>query len=836
MYVRPRVRPKARTADLATWQAPTAGLIANRNLATPKGLDGRQAPGATILENFFPTARGAVMRRGHEEYAALPQREGNDTFTKVLLHMDGADASTTFTDDNAGGSAHTWTAAGNAQIDTADSKFGGASGLFDGTGDYVNTPDHADFTLGSSNFTIDLWFKCVAATGTSIYLAGQADAAGQGNANSAWRIARTSTNFIQFSVTSGTTITTVTGTTQFTNALNTGWHHVAAVRTGNVLKLFVDGVQEGGDTAFSSAINDSTGNLTVGRAGDTAIPTWNGWLDEFRMSVGIARWTENFTPPIVAYAVDAPTEVADLFTYNVGNQEELFAYCDGAFYDITVAASPAAVMSGLTAAGWVFVQFATSGGTFLVGVNGADRMMIYDGTFWYPVGASDLYSLPYDTGTVAFVLGGTVTGGTSGATGVIRNVDGTTAAGTLILDTVVGVFQNNETLTGSLGGSALANGTKTLKIAALTGVLTTALSYVWVYKNRLFFAEKDSLNAWYLALDAITGAATKIPLGGVVGLGGSLLFGSSWSIESADGLDARCVFFTTDGEAAVYAGINPSDANQWGLIGVYRIGVPRGKKAHIRAGGDVVIATDLGFVPLSVAVQRDIAAIAPAALSYPIEDDWSHHVQTATDDWLCIVWPSAQMVAVVVAVADEPDGHWLVANSRTGAWCHFHNWVAFSIAVHKDRLFFGTANGRVMEANVTGFDDGTTYTATYVPLFEDLRSPASLKVPNLARVVLRSPVDVSSALGMLFDFETDDLPTAPAAPLVAAGSVWGTGVWGASVWGEAAEPSIVQEWVSVGGRGYALAPALRISSGSTQPLDAEIVRIEAMYTKADVVS
>jgi hypothetical protein len=90
---------------------------------------------------------------------------GNDSFTKVLLHFDGTDAATTFTDSNTGGSAKTWTAIGNAQIDTAAFKFSTASGLFDGTGDGISTPDHADFTLGSGNFTIDCWFNCTSLGG-----------------------------------------------------------------------------------------------------------------------------------------------------------------------------------------------------------------------------------------------------------------------------------------------------------------------------------------------------------------------------------------------------------------------------------------------------------------------------------------------------------------------------------------------------------------------------------------------------------------------------------------------------------------------------------------------
>ena len=72
---------------------------------------------------------------------------------------------TTITDSNAGGSAKTWTAAGNAQIDTAQAKFGGGSLLVDGTLDAVRSSVGADCDLGTGDFTIDCWFNCTAAAG-----------------------------------------------------------------------------------------------------------------------------------------------------------------------------------------------------------------------------------------------------------------------------------------------------------------------------------------------------------------------------------------------------------------------------------------------------------------------------------------------------------------------------------------------------------------------------------------------------------------------------------------------------------------------------------------------
>src|SRR5687768_6144765 len=89
----------------------------------------------------------------------------DEVYTVALLHMDGADGSTTFTDE----SGKTWTARGDAQIDTAQSVFGGASGRLDGNGDFVDTPDHADWDFGSGDFTLDLRVR-FAAVGTAYFI------------------------------------------------------------------------------------------------------------------------------------------------------------------------------------------------------------------------------------------------------------------------------------------------------------------------------------------------------------------------------------------------------------------------------------------------------------------------------------------------------------------------------------------------------------------------------------------------------------------------------------------------------------------------------------------
>lgn len=226
---------------------------------------------------------------------------GNDSFTKVLLHFDGSDTSTTITDDNAGGSAHTWTANGNAQLDTGITKFGTATLLCDGTGDYVSTPDHADFTLGSSNFVADVWFNRAGGDGTRRFLFGQAD--NTGSSLSITAELNASNVVVATYSKDGSATVSLTGSTAITA---TGWHHFAFLRSGNNLYLALDGAIEAGPTAISGgsgSIFDSSNAFAVGRRGELTTLTWNGSLDEFRLSVGTDRgWTSTFTPPTAAYS------------------------------------------------------------------------------------------------------------------------------------------------------------------------------------------------------------------------------------------------------------------------------------------------------------------------------------------------------------------------------------------------------------------------------------------------------------------------------------------------------------------------------------------------------
>ena len=214
--------------------------------------------------------------------------------------MDGADASTTFTDE----SAKTWTARGNAQIDTAQSVFGGASGLFDGTGDYIDTPDSADWQLdGGSNankWTIDfrVRFNGDPGTGGVGFVAQIADSTLD---FWAFELGNNALNF--WSRVGGTNVILISNAW---NPASATWYHVAVVKDGtNGYMMFVDGTQVGSTQTDTSTLANFAVALTVGSFTLAATAfALNGWMDEFRISKGIARWTANFTPPTTEYILD----------------------------------------------------------------------------------------------------------------------------------------------------------------------------------------------------------------------------------------------------------------------------------------------------------------------------------------------------------------------------------------------------------------------------------------------------------------------------------------------------------------------------------------------------
>jgi len=211
------------------------------------------------------------------------------SYVVALLYFRGADTSTTITDEK----GHSFSVAGNAQIDTDQYKFDTSSLLCDGTGDYVSSSDHADWEMGAGNFTIEGFIRIASLKSFNILVSKRANASSVGP-------------FVIYGEFSGAISCALSSTGSSwdigiasfgTTSANT-WHHFAVVRNGTSFKGYLDGT--GTTLATSSAsLVDNAQPLIVGA--DLDSHSTNGWLGPIRITKGIARYTADFTPPIVQF-------------------------------------------------------------------------------------------------------------------------------------------------------------------------------------------------------------------------------------------------------------------------------------------------------------------------------------------------------------------------------------------------------------------------------------------------------------------------------------------------------------------------------------------------------
>lgn len=202
------------------------------------------------------------------------------TNVSLLLHMNGSNNSTTFTDS--GPSAATVTASGDAKISTAQSKFGGASGAFDGSGDYLSCTLGA---IGANDFTIETWVRMSSfANYRMLYETRTSDG---DTAGFVWGVNASGQLFVYLG---GFVITTGTLTA------NT-WSHVALTRASGTWRTFVDGALQAG--TYSNSASFTRTAVRIGMDWASLYGT-NGYLDDFRITNGVARYTASFTAPTTA--------------------------------------------------------------------------------------------------------------------------------------------------------------------------------------------------------------------------------------------------------------------------------------------------------------------------------------------------------------------------------------------------------------------------------------------------------------------------------------------------------------------------------------------------------
>ena len=240
---------------------------------------GSRAFGSTPLGTEIPTSGPAVS-------------DSNFSNVSLLLHMDGAGGSTTFTDSSSSPKTVTPTA---TTLSTAQTKFGTAAASFNGTTSVLTVPNNVAF-IPSADFTAEAWIYPNATISTTQIIVGVWGASGQ----LAWNLCVSVTNSLVAESSTSGVYQAPRDIISANNVITPNtWNHVALTRSGNTWTIWANGVSVG-TSSLSGSLWSSTAALTIGAANNSA-QYFNGYIDDVRMTTGVARYSSNFTTVTQAF-------------------------------------------------------------------------------------------------------------------------------------------------------------------------------------------------------------------------------------------------------------------------------------------------------------------------------------------------------------------------------------------------------------------------------------------------------------------------------------------------------------------------------------------------------
>jgi hypothetical protein len=335
---------------------------------------------------------------------------------------------------------------------------------------------------------------------------------------------------------------------------------------------------------------------------------------------------------------------------------------------------------------------------------------------------------------------------------------------------------------------------------------------IFQHKERVWLVEKDTLNLWYLASQALAGTATKLPLGGVFQNGGKILAGGTLSVnDGGDGMDDLLVAVSSNGEAVVYSGTNP--ATDFLLVGRYDIPAPIGNRCLMKLGGDLIIITVQGAISLTAELRYDRAKADDFATTAKIRNSFNSAARNykANFGWQGTVYPKAAMALINIPQVESSRQTQYVQNVITGAWCEFTDWNANCFGLLNDELYFGGNAGTVFKADTGSTDNGGQIQAEVKTAFNYCGSAAQNKQFTAIRPMLTASGLGAINIGIDVDF-SDTQPTSSTSASVGTVGIWGTSKWGQCVWGGGLN---IRKWLTVGKIGTCVAARAKCSSTGT---------------------
>jgi hypothetical protein len=512
------------------------------------------------------------------------------------------------------------------------------------------------------------------------------------------------------------------------------------------------------------------------------------------------------------YATGITGQVDTLMQYSGGSTSKLFAAAGSVIYDVSSAGAAVSVVTGQGSDRLQYVNASTSGGNFLVAVNGADAPLIYDGTNWIKyatISTAQTISNLTSSGTTCTLVTSVAHGLVTGNQVTIAGASPATYNGTFKITVVNGTTFTYTALSAPASSPASPLGTYTVA-TFLTNTTITNLIHINLHKERLYFVETGTLKFYYLAPNAISGALSSFDLGAVARNGGYIMAMGTWTLDAGYGVDDYAVFITNNGEVIVYKGSDPSDPDNWSLIGVWQLGQVFARRCFFKFAGDLLLITQDGIVPLASALQSSrldprinitdkiYYAVSEAADLYNTEFGWQIHY-----------YAKQNMLIFNIPVIGGQQQY--VMHNITKAWASFSGINATCFELYDENMYFG-GNGFVGRFWDGLSDNDQNIKASCQQAYSYFDARGQLKRFTMVRPILFTDNGLPAILcGINTDFETqNNIGQVSFNPALVSVGIWDTSLWDDAEWGGG--NTISKNWQGVTGIGYAAGIILNIAS------------------------
>jgi hypothetical protein len=493
--------------------------------------------------------------------------------------------------------------------------------------------------------------------------------------------------------------------------------------------------------------------------------------------------------------------VNTLMNYPTTSGYKLFAAAGTKIWDAT-ASTATQVYSNLNSDKLQYVNFTNTAANYLITCNGVDPVTIYDGSNWFTVATTttaQTISSITRSGTTATLTTASPHGLITGNRVTISGATSSEYNGTYVI-TRTGASTFTYVMASTPAANATVVGTYTT--IGITGVDSSTFINVNLFKNRLYFTQKNTLNCYYLPVDSIGGAASPLYFGSIARNGGFLQAMGTWTIDAGQGADDYAVFVTSMGEVIVYNGTDPSSATTWALKGVWQLGQTFNRKCFFKWAGDLLLLTQDGLVPLASALQSsrlDPRVNLTDKIYYPIS-------QAATTFYANFGWQIQYFASenmLILSIPTNAGMEQYVMHTITKSWARFTGIQAYCWEVSGNNTMYFGGDGFVGNFYTASSDAGNNITATVQQAYSYFDSPGQNKRFTMVRPILQSDGGTPSVLcGLSVDFQPiDNAGAISFNPSSQAVAVWDTAKWGANNWGGGLITNLT--WQGVTGIGFA---------------------------------